>query len=158
MIPHAGDGLYIADISQDECFVEYTGERYDPTTRVDDVDERYAFQVNKHLTIDAAQNNAKGLIRCVGIENNTDWYVKKKSGRVFLVATRPIPVPESLFREAVMTNRKLENVVHCRVRCWNYKELLNVKLDLLLFLVLYPVRSQDDAMISWNGHTHKQVP
>jgi len=97
IIPGAGKGLYTARrIHKGDKFAEYTGYAYNPKTDKEPDDTTYVFAVNDRLEIDGKSmaryaNDARGLVRLTGLQNNCEFSVDEKQGRVFLLATQDIP-------------------------------------------------------------------
>ena len=105
-LPGAGKGLFTCvDIPKGTRIVEYKG-RLQPWKEVknDDGYNAYLFKINSRIAINAEPfkksfgryaNDARGLIRVEGLNNNADYEVDAK--RCFIDATRKIHKYEEIF-------------------------------------------------------------
>ena len=104
-LPGAGKGLFTKEfIAKDTCFLEYKGNITAWKEVSGDDHNAYIFFVNRNHVIDASKhleelaryiNDARGIKKVTGINNNTYYAVVKK--RVFVYATKDIPAGSELF-------------------------------------------------------------
>ncbi len=104
-LPGAGKGLFTKEfIAKDTCFLEYKGSITTWKEVSGDDHNAYIFFVNRNHVIDASKhmeelaryiNDARGIKKVTGINNNTYYAVIKK--RVFVYATKDIPAGSELF-------------------------------------------------------------
>jgi len=107
-LPNAGKGLFTKKfIPKGSRIVEYTG-RVSTWKDVEDKDSvgenMYIFYVTRNRVIDAAPykkvlaryaNDARGLTRIKGINNNAEYEIVK--GRVYIDAKKDIPAGSEIF-------------------------------------------------------------
>ncbi|MBA3706253.1 MAG: SET domain-containing protein [Bacteroidetes bacterium] len=107
-IPKAGKGLYTKrDIKKGERFVEYLGEIItdkECNKRAENDQYGYVFYINKQKCIDAHHtpealaryaNDAKGLVKIKGINNNSSYEVWKNRG--WITAEKNIKAGSEIF-------------------------------------------------------------
>jgi uncharacterized protein len=107
-LPGAGKGLYTdAPIKKGEIIVEYLGEEVDWKTcekRAQENKGGYVFFFNNKRCIDAFNtpealaryaNDARGLSKVKGLNNNSIYEIRKK--RAYIVSTKNIPSGSEIF-------------------------------------------------------------
>ena len=105
-MPGAGKGLFTKElIKKDTCFLEYKGTiKTWQEVKHDDADNAYIFFVNRNHVVDACQhldelarymNDARGIKKITGINNNAYYVVIKK--KVFVFASKTIPAGSEIF-------------------------------------------------------------
>ena len=100
-LPNAGKGLFTkVFIPKKTKITEYKGEvlTWKQVEKMADYRNGYVFYFNKNYVIDAWKtkkgmahyaNDAKGLVRIIGVSNNAEYDTEKK--RCFIVAAKDIP-------------------------------------------------------------------
>lgn len=107
-IPNSGKGLFTKrDIKKGERFVEYRGEIInwkECDIRAEKDEGGYVFFISKNKCVDAFHtpnelaryaNDAKGLVKIKGINNNSVYEIYKKSG--WIAATKDIKAGSEIF-------------------------------------------------------------